>query len=190
MNVFIILIVVVLVIVVALVALKAKAASQTSQTTVPELSNANVVADLYRVKKSIFSPAERSFVGVLETVDLGAVTIATKVRLADIFEVKKGLNRGDWQRAFNRITSKHVDFPLVQSGDCRPILGIELDDSSHAEEDRADRDSFVDTVFASGGLPILHVAARATYNPEEIRRQITGALASTTGAKSMPSAAG
>jgi hypothetical protein len=66
MNVFVILIIVVLVVVVALVALKAKGASQTSQT------GAKLVADLYYLRKSLFSPAERSFVGVLENLDLGA----------------------------------------------------------------------------------------------------------------------
>jgi hypothetical protein len=67
MNLFVILIIVVLVVVVALVALKAKGAPQTSQSSASEPSGTKVVADLYRVKKSLFSPAERSFVGVLET---------------------------------------------------------------------------------------------------------------------------
>jgi hypothetical protein len=34
------------------------------------------------------------------------------------------------------------------------VLGIELDDKSHEEEDRAARDAFVDTVFASAKLPL------------------------------------
>jgi len=189
MNLFVILFVIV-VIVVALVSLKAKTATQTRPTNVPEPSTTNVAADQYYVRKSLFTPAERSFVGVLETLDLTGVTIAAKVRLADVFGVKKGLERGDRQRALNKITSKHVDFLLVQSGDCRPLLGIELDDSSHEEEDRAERDTFVDTVFASGGLPILHVAAKATYSPEEVRRQIVGALAAASSARSTQITAG
>ena len=105
------------------------------------------------------------------------MTIACKVRLADVFGIKKGIARGDRQRALNRIIAKHVDFLLVQSSDGRPLLGIELDDSSHDEEDRVARDSFVDSVFSHAGLPILHVPAKAAYDPKEVHRQIDEALA-------------
>ncbi len=160
-------VVVLLVIAVALAVLKAKGAPE-GGTTKPEV---------YYLKASLFSPAERSFLGVLESLDYEGITIASKVRLADIFGVKKGLERGDRQRALNRISAKHVDFLLTQSSDGRPLLGVELDDSSHAEEERATRDTFVDSVFASAGLPILHVTAKAAYDPKEVHRQIDAALA-------------
>ncbi|MBW8780344.1 MAG: DUF2726 domain-containing protein, partial [Verrucomicrobia bacterium] len=153
------------IIAVALVILKAKGA-------VPEGATK---PEVYYLKKSLFSPAERSFVGVLESLDYEGVTIASKVRLADIFGVKKGLERGDRQRAINRISAKHVDFLLIQSSDGRPILGVELDDSSHDEEERVARDSFVDFVFSSAGLPILHVIAKGAYDPKEVHRQIDAA---------------
>jgi hypothetical protein len=51
-----------------------------------------------------------------------------------------------------------------------------LDDSSHEEEDRISRDSFVDSVFSSAGLPILHVTAKGAYDPKEVHRQIDAAL--------------
>ena len=152
---------------IVLAVLKAKAGGQ-SKAPKP---------DLYYLRKSLFSPAERSFVGVLEGLAYDGVTIASKVRLADIFGVKKGLERGDRQRALNRISAKHMDFFIIQKTDGRPELGIELDDSSHDEDDRAARDSFVDTVFSSAGLPILHVPAKAAYDPREIRRQIDDAFA-------------
>ena len=133
--------------------------------------------EVYYLKKSLFSPAERSFAGVLESLDYEGVTIASKVRLADIFGIKKGLERGDRQRALNRISAKHVDFLLIQSSDGRPLLGLELDDSSHEEEDRVTRDSFVNSVFASADLPILHVTAKTTYDPKKVHRQIDAALA-------------
>jgi len=53
------------------------------------------------------------------------------------------------------INRKHVDFLLVRSNDLAPVAGIELDDSSHEEEDRQQRDVFVDEAFASAGLPLL-----------------------------------
>ena len=111
------------------------------------------IPDAYYLRKSLFTPAERSFLGVLETLQYEGVGYAYKVRLADIFGIKKGLERADRTRALNKITSKHVDFLLVQKSDGKPILGIELDDSSHEEEERVSRDAFVDT-FSS--LPLCH----------------------------------
>lgn len=166
MNLVALALIIAAVVVIALLALKAKSA--------PRQSSAK--PDVYYLKKAILSPAERSFFGVLELLGYEGVTIACKVRLADVFGIKKGIPHGDRQRALNRISAKHVDFLLVQSSDGRPLLGIELDDSSHEEEERIARDSFVDSVFSCAGLPILHVAAKAAYNPKEVHRQIDEAL--------------
>jgi hypothetical protein len=133
--------------------------------------------EAYYLKRSLFSASERSFLSALESVCPDGITLTCKVRLADIFGVKKGLDRGGRQRAFNRISSKHVDFLLVQRSDGRPILGIELDDSSHEQEDRKIRDVFVDRVFSSAGLPILHVPVKSAYEPKDLRRRIDEALA-------------
>jgi len=130
----------------------------------------------YLLKKSLFSPAERSFIGVLESLNLPDTRICAKVRLADIFGVKRGLPRGGAQGALNRISAKHVDFLLVQHSDGAPVMGIELDDKSHEEDDRKSRDAFVDGVFRETGLPLLHVSARASYDPRELSRAIEKAL--------------
>jgi hypothetical protein len=161
--------VVLLLIAIALAVLKTKGSAREDKSK----------PDVYYLKKSLFSPAERSFFGVLESLDYEGVTIASKVGLMDIFGVKKGPERGGRQGAVNRIRAKHVDFLLIQSTDGRPLLGIELDDSSHEEEERAARDSFVDSVFASAGLPILHVVAKAAYDPKEVHRKIDEALGKT-----------
>jgi len=133
--------------------------------------------DPYYLRKSLFTPAERSFLGVLETLDLGGLGIASKVRLADIFGVvQKGMSRAERRSAQNRIIAKHVDFLLIQKSDGKPVLGIELDDKSHEEEDRAARDAFVDTVFASAKLPILHVPVKQAYDPKEVLRLLEAAV--------------
>ncbi len=165
-NVFIIVCVLLVIVAIALAALKAKGAGQESTAKL----------DFYYLKKSLYSPAERSFLGVLEILNYDGVTISSKVRLADIFGIKRGLERGDRQRALNRISAKHVDFLLTKRATGEPLLGIELDDSSHEAADRAARDSFVDAVFASAGLSVLHITARATYDPKEIHCQLQEAL--------------
>lgn len=165
-SLLIIVVILFIAIAIALAAFKAKAGNQET----------GIKPDVYYLKKSLFTPAERSFLGVLETLDYEGIGIASKVRLADIFGIKKGLARGDRQRALNRITSKHVDFLFIQKSDRKPILGIELDDSSHEEEDRIARDSFVDAVFASAALPILHIQAKKAYDRNELHRLIEASI--------------
>lgn len=137
-----------------------------------KLAGSGATAGVYYLKKSLFTPAERSFLGVLEPVLPPGVRVFGKVRLEDIFGVVKGLNASERQSARNRINRKHIDFLLVRATDLAPIAGIELDDSSHEEEDRQQRDAFVDTAFASAGLPLLHVPAQKSYNPSEIRAKL------------------
>ena len=166
MNLVLIAVIILVVMVIAVALLKAKSGAREG-TAKPHV---------YYLRKSLFTPAERSFAGVLETLNLDGTAIAAKVRLADLFGVKKGLERGDRQRAQNRITAKHVDFLLIQKSDGRPLLGIELDESSHEEEERVARDAFVDSVFSSAAIPLLHIAAKAAYDPREIRRQVDEAI--------------
>jgi hypothetical protein len=64
--------------------------------------------------------------------------VFAKVRLADLLYLPKGTQGR--QAAFNRIQSKHVDFLLCSKDAVRPLLAIELDDSSHGEQSRITRD--------------------------------------------------
>ena len=132
---------------------------------------------VYYAKKSLFTPAERSFLSVLEAVLSSDVRVFGKVRLEDVIGVKSGLERDERQAARNRITSKHVDFLLVRARDLAPLAGIELDDSSHEREDRRQRDEFVDAAFASANLPLLHVTVKKSYDPAELEAAIDKLLA-------------
>jgi len=50
----------------------------------------------------------------------------------------------------------------------QPLLGIELDGSSHQRSDRQERDDFVVEVFKVAKLPLLQIPARREYNQREI----------------------
>jgi len=134
----------------------------------------------YFLKKTLFTPAERSFLAVLERILPPGVRVFGKVRLADIFGVKSGAEKGERQGAFNRISRKHVDFLLVRTDDLAPLAGVELDDRSHEEEDRQARDALVDEVFRSAGLPLLHVPVQKAYDPGDLRSKVSALLAPPT----------
>ena len=124
----------------------------------------------YKRKDYLLTKAERSFFGVLQKAVGDRYLIFAKVRLADLMYIPRGVEQ--WQSYFNRIKSKHIDFVLCDRDAVRPLLAIELDDSSHREADRQSRDTFVDSALKAAGLPILHVAARFNYSAQGLAHEI------------------
>ncbi|MAX55482.1 MAG: hypothetical protein CL537_08235 [Alcanivoracaceae bacterium] len=130
----------------------------------------------YRGKRYLLSKAERSFYGVLTQAVGDKVLIFSKVRVADVLTPQKGLNRSNWQRAFNQISAKHVDFLLCDPQDCAVKLAIELDDASHGSAKRQKRDAFLEQACESAGLPLLRIRAARGYGVADIRQQIETVL--------------
>jgi hypothetical protein len=95
-----------------------------------------------------------------------------KVRLADIISPVNGLSKSEWQKAFNRIGSKHVDFALCTKDDLSLVCAIELDDSSHKKSERKTRDDFLEKALSAASIPFIRFTARASYNLQEVRAKI------------------
>jgi very-short-patch-repair endonuclease len=129
----------------------------------------------YRRKDYLLTQAERSLFGVLSEAVGGRYLIFAKVRLLDLVWIPKVESR---QAHLNRVQSKHVDFVLCDHANVRPLLCIELDDSSHGRADRVTRDAFLDAALLAAGLPLIRVRARSGYNVSEIREQIEAAITS------------
>lgn len=85
----------------------------------------------YRKLDVLFTAAERSFLGVLKLAVTNEVEVFGKVRVADVITPRKGQSRSDWQKAFNKISSKHFDFLICNSDDLSLVCVIELNDKSH-----------------------------------------------------------
>ncbi len=126
----------------------------------------------YQKEMVLFSPAERSFFGVLEQAVNNRLRIMGKVRLADIVKVKPGINKSAWQKAFNRIQSKHIDFIACDPSTLSVQFAIELDDRSHNHSHRQERDEFIDKVLQTAGIPVYHFTAKRTYSVEDIRNTL------------------
>ena len=123
----------------------------------------------YQLNERLFSPAERSFYGVLTQAVKNDAVVFGKVRVADILSPSRGLSRSRWQTAFNRISSKHFDF-VVCSPDTLSILAVvELDDKSHSRATRVERDRFIDSVCEAAGVPLHRFKAAKMYNVGEVR---------------------
>lgn len=141
-----------------------------------KLSRSKPEPSLYRLNEWLFSPAERSFLGVLEQAAGNDYRVFGKVRVADVVAVKSSSARGVWQRAFNRINAKHFDFVVCRNGDLSIACAVELDDQSHKRQARQDRDAFLLDVCSAISLPFLQVRAQHAYTIAELRTQLCNAL--------------
>lgn len=148
----------------------------------------------YRLRDDFLSPAELSFHRVLSEAVGKDAAVCPKVNLADIFFV---VRPNENQSHRNRIAQKHVDFLICRASSMRPIVGVELDDSSHRRSDRQARDEFLNQVFEAAGLPLVHVPARSNYRADELSVLLAPHLAGSpadaqgtaTGPASAPDAA-
>lgn len=131
----------------------------------------------YRLNSPLFSKAERSFYGVLLTAVSQEHVLMGKVRVADVLLPEKGLNKSQWQTAFNKVALKHFDFILCEKDTLNVLAAIELDDKSHGSQKAKARDNFLNDACASAGFTIIRFSAKKTYQIAEIKEQIVTALA-------------
>jgi hypothetical protein len=127
----------------------------------------------YVLRESVLSIAETRFYQVLTEVVGTKFLILVKPRLLDLFEIGSGEG---YQAAKNRISQKHVDFLLCDPITIEPILGVELDDKSHQQSDRKERDEFINNLFTHTGLKVLHIPTARSYPAEDLRDSIIAAL--------------
>lgn len=76
---------------------------------------------------------------------------------------------------FNKIKSKSIDFVITQEN-CKILLCIELDDSTHKKEKRIERDKFIDNLFKDLGIKLLRISVQNYYNVEELENKIKESL--------------
>ena len=131
----------------------------------------------YKKVNALFSPAERSFLGVLDQ-SLGAdYRVFGKVRIADVANVSGTVGKSAWQKAFNRISAKHFDFVVCKSDDLSIVCVLELNDKTHKARKRQDRDEFVAGVCNAIGVPLISVPAKTGYGIQEVRDLFQNAIA-------------
>ena len=130
----------------------------------------------YVKQQALFTPAERSFLGMLDLLLNDQYRIMGKVRIADVITVASHQSRAQWQSAFNRINAKHFDFVLCDTYDLSPIAVIELDDKSHDAKTRQLRDDFLTGVCDAAALPLIRIPARRVYTRSDVERLVVRRL--------------
>jgi len=130
----------------------------------------------YQRADALFSPAERSFYSVLQRAVEKNITIFGKVRVPDVVKPRKGLSRGDWQKAFNKISSKHFDFILCSTDRLSVICAIELNDRSHQSKKRKQRDDFLRGVCEVAEIPLIQIPSNSSYVIDDVKQLIAAQM--------------
>lgn len=124
------------------------------------------------VRKNLLTKNEWYFYKNLKPIaDKLGVTVLAKVRVADLVEPETGMNKSQWQTAFNKINKKHIDFMLCNPDNLYPLLLIELDDNSHAQTKQVERDHFIEALYQKTGYELLRVKGEANLE-EKIRGKL------------------
>jgi hypothetical protein len=74
------------------------------------LASSAAAPAVYELRKSVFTPAERSFAGVLDGALPDGVTWFAKVRLGDVFKTKKGLSPSQRKKSASSVTRLSTNF--------------------------------------------------------------------------------
>ncbi|MFT6579266.1 MAG: hypothetical protein ACJAW0_001709 [Zhongshania sp.] len=130
----------------------------------------------YQQAGPLFTPAERSFLGVLDQAVAGRARVFGKVRVGDVLSPRKGLQRGASSTARNKIDRKHFDFVLCDPSDLSVMCVVELDDKSHQAKSRQERDDLLLGACKTAGIPIIQVPAKAAYTISAVAELFSGLL--------------
>lgn len=141
----------------------------------------------YQPAKTLFSAAERSFLGVLDQAVGSEHRVFGKVRVADVALVKPGLGNSARQGALNRIAAKHFDFVVCRTSDLTVICAVELNDKSHASQRAQSRDDLLLKVCQAIDLPLLMIPAKQAYSVQEVRSQFLAAISRSQASASVGS---
>lgn len=96
------------------------------------------------------------------------IRIIPKVRLADIIQVEERLCKS--KEALWKITSKHVDYIIVDKNTFDLICVVELDDYTHETDEAKKRDELVYYSLLSAGLQLYRIRCRiAEINTNHLR---------------------
>lgn len=124
----------------------------------------------YTRKTHFFSENERLFYRELRKQLHTEYEIFGQVRVADILDTNKKLDKQTGLRAFYKISSKHFDYVLCDKITLKIIAAIELDDSSHNRKDRIERDNFLNAACEDASMPLLRIKAKNNYKNLPIQK--------------------
>ena len=114
----------------------------------------------YRLREQFLTSTEVALFLVLQEMADGHYIVCPKVALNDIFYIQRPNENVHF---YNKIFRKHVDFLLCEPDGMKPAFGVELVRPIAKKEETRSADQFMQDLFLSAGLPLIHVPSSKNY---------------------------
>ena len=124
----------------------------------------------YSKKQYLLRKDETDFLKLLEQILSNRYYIFPQVHISSIVEHK--IKGQSFKGALSHIDRKSIDYLVCDKQYISPILGIELDGSSHDREDKIERDIEVERIFKDINFPLLRINSKDRNNIELIKREL------------------
>lgn len=124
----------------------------------------------------LFTKAELNFYRYLVKAVDGRAVVFGKVRIADVIQPKQSLKGSKRTEVLAKIAQKHFDFVIVHPDTMEVIAAIELNDASHKQKDRAERDKLVREAMKSSNIPLIEVPAGKSYDMKNLFKLLAPVL--------------
>jgi very-short-patch-repair endonuclease len=84
--------------------------------------------------------------------------------------------RQDRFYAFRHINQKSVDFVACDKKQLGPLFAIELDDKTHNQPKRMERDKEVERILRGAGIPLIRIENRGHFEPKELAAAVQNGI--------------
>lgn len=119
---------------------------------------------LYEAKKALISKSEQAFYNAIKACIPNDFLVFPQVNLASF------IDRTDGARFHNELF-RNVDF-IITNSEYKPQFIIEINDQTHLNNDRKERDEKVKKICEEAGVPILKLWTSYGVNTEYIKKRI------------------
>ena len=127
----------------------------------------------YKKKTYLTTKNELKLYNILMDIcDKYNLTVFTQVVLYELIEINDKPYSKNHSKYFNKIRSKSIDFVIADKKTTKIRLCIELDDFSHKQKKRKNRDEFINTLFKDLDINLLRLPVTNFYDINKIESTI------------------
>ncbi|KAF0218682.1 MAG: hypothetical protein FD174_2775 [Geobacteraceae bacterium] len=119
--------------------------------------------------KPPFTPAERSFLEILDRIVGEEYRIFGKMRLSDIIKPVGESSGNTHTIADDKVEQKSLDFVICRADDLSPVAVVELTDISASRRFLMKRDDFLAEVLSAAGIRLIRFASPASRSFQRVR---------------------
>ena len=123
-------------------------------------------------RQALCTQKERKFLGCLVMAVGSDYLIFSKVRLADLVKINKGLKEKDKVRVYEKVSKDHVDFVLCHKHNTEIVCVIDLYDLAGETKVMKKRALYLDKLFKTIDVPFVRFPIMEKYPIRVVKESI------------------